>query len=121
MTQEGSTKFECMRCNTCGNLESWLYRVCHKCGSVDIEMITAEGQGEVVDFTTVYYPPDNYKGKAPYTSILVQLINGCRLFGVMEGEAKGILPGDAVTLAKRDKDTGGFVFQSSKDRKSLRK
>jgi uncharacterized OB-fold protein len=98
-----------------------LYKVCRKCGSTDIGTIKAKGQGKVVDFTVIYYAPDNYKAKAPYTSILVRLTNGCKLFGVIEGEAKGILPGDAVTLVKRDKDTGGFVFQSSKHRKPIRK
>lgn len=102
---------ECFRCKDCGNVMLSCKKVCPKCGSMAIEEATAEGKGNIVDFTTIFYPPDNYKDRAPYTSVLVQLSNGCKLFGVMEGEVKDIHSGSPVRVAKHDENTGGFIFE----------
>ncbi|MFC2005933.1 Zn-ribbon domain-containing OB-fold protein [Chloroflexota bacterium] len=92
-------------------MTSWPAKVCHKCGSRDIEATQSEGKGRVIDFTTVYYPPEDYKDRVPYTSVLVQLNNGCKLFGVIDGEAKDISPGSPVAAVKRDEATGGIIFR----------
>ena len=74
-------------------------------------MVQSEGKGEVVDFATVYFPPQNYKEIAPYTSLKVRLHNGCLVFGVMGGADKDIAPGTPVTIVKRDEATGGLFFR----------
>lgn len=112
MAQEKETlQIECFKCGNCGNVTLSPGKVCHSCGSKDIKAAQAEGKGKVVDFTTVYYPPDNYKDMAPYTSVLVRLSNGCQLFGVMLGEIKNIYQGRPVQATKRDEATGGVIFQ----------
>ncbi len=112
MTQPQQTvSIECSKCNNCGNVTLSPKKACPKCGSTEIEMTQSQGKGEVVDFTTIYYPPDNYQDRAPYTSILVRLSNGCKLFGVIEGEVKDIPPGSPVTVVKHDEATGGFIFR----------
>ena len=112
MTPEQETaRVECFRCNSCGNVTLSPKKVCHRCGSQDIEATQSEGTGQVIDFTTVYYPPDDYKDRAPYTSVLVRLSSGCQLFGIIDGEAKNISPGSQVALLTRDETTGVTVFQ----------
>ena len=112
MTQsQPNVSLECFKCNNCGNATAESRKVCPKCGSTDIEISQSGGKGEVVDSTIVYYPPDNYKDRVPYTSILVRLSNGCKLFGVIEGEVKNISPGSPVTMVKQDEATGGFIFR----------
>lgn len=111
MTPEQETpRIECFKCNNCGNVTVSPEKVCHRCGSKDIVATQAEGRGKVVDFTTIYYPPDNYRDLAPYTSVLVRLNSGCQLFGVILGEVKDIAPGRAVAMVKRDEATGGVIF-----------
>ena len=102
---------ECSKCGNCGNVTLAPKKVCPKCGSTDIQMTQSPGKGEVVDFTAVYYPPDNYKDRAPYTSVLVKLDSGCKVFGIMEGEVKNISPGSPVSAVEHDEQTGGFIFQ----------
>ena len=102
---------ECFKCSNCGNAFVAPRVVCPKCSSTDIETIQAEGKGEVIDFTTIYFPPDNYEDKAPYTSIMVRLSNGCTVFGVIEGEVKDIPLGSPVTMVEYDENTGGLFFR----------
>ncbi len=64
-----------------------------------------------MDSTLVYYPPDEYKDLAPYTSVLVQLDNGCRLFAIIKGEHRDIDPGSPVTLVDKDEGRGAMFFQ----------
>ena len=112
MTQAKKTiHIECFRCNGCGNSTFSTKKLCPKCQSSDIEIAQSQGKGVVVDFANVYYPPNNYKGMAPYTSVLVQLDNGCKLFGVIEGEVKDLPPGSPVTFIRHDENTGGLFFQ----------
>ncbi len=101
----------CFKCNNCGNVTFSIKKVCPKCGSTAIEKTLSEGQGKVVDFTTVFFPPDNYKGREPYTSVLIQLDSGCKLFGMMEGEVKDIQPGSPVRVARYDEKTAGFILE----------
>ena len=102
---------ECNKCSSCGNVTLAPKKVCAKCGGTDIEAVQSPGKGEVIDFTTVYYPPDNYKDRAPYTSVLVKLENGCKLFGVIEGEVRDIPAGSPVSAVKHDEQTEGFIFE----------
>jgi len=113
MNQESGqvTSVECFKCNDCENVTLSPKKLCPKCGSKAVEKTTSEGKGKVVNFATVFFPPDNYKGREPYTSVLIQLSNGCKLFGVIEGEVKDINLGSPVKVSKYDENTGGFIFE----------
>jgi uncharacterized OB-fold protein len=86
-------------------------KVCPKCGGTEIATTQSDGKGRIVDSTLVYFPPDEYKDLAPYTSVLVQLDNGCRLFAIIKGEHRDIDPGSPVTLVDQDEYKGGMFFQ----------
>ena len=102
---------ECYRCKQCGNTTLAEKKVCPKCGGAEIATTQSDGKGRIVDSTLVYYPPDEYKDLAPYTSVLVQLDNGCRLFAIIKGEQREIDPGSPVTLADRDEGRGAMFFR----------
>ena len=102
---------ECHRCEQCGNTTLAEKKVCPKCGGTEIATTQSDGKGRIVDSTLVYYPPDEYKDLAPYTSVLVQLDNGCRLFAMIKGEHRDIEPGSPVTLVDQDEYKGGMFFQ----------
>ena len=102
---------ECFKCSNCGNITVAEKKVCPKCGSTDIKVTQSKGKGEVVDSAIVYSPPDNYKDMAPYTTVLVRLSNGCKVFGLIEGEVLDIPPGSPVTMVKHKEDTGGLIFR----------
>jgi uncharacterized OB-fold protein len=102
---------ECYRCKQCGNTTLAEKKVCPKCGGTEIVITQSDGKGRIVDSTLVYFPPDEYKDLAPYTSVLVQLDNGCRLFAMIKGEHRDIEPGRPVTLVDQDEYKGGMFFQ----------
>jgi uncharacterized OB-fold protein len=102
---------ECYRCKQCGNTTLAEKKVCPKCGGTEIAITQSDGKGRIVDSTLVYFPPDEYKDLAPYTSVLVQLDNGCRLFAMIKGEHRDIEPGRPVTLVDQDEYKGGMFFQ----------
>ena len=101
---------ECHKCNGCGYITLEQKRVCPRCGGMENSVIESDGKGRVIDFTTIYFPPDAYKELAPYTSVLVELSNGCKLFGIMSGEGKDLQPGSPVTMAGCDEERGGIFF-----------
>jgi len=102
---------ECYRCKQCGNTTLAEKKVCPKCGGTEIATTQSDGKGRIVDSTLVYYPPDEYKDLAPYTSVLVQLDNGCRLFAIIKGEQRDIDPGSPVTLVDQDEGRGAMFFR----------
>lgn len=112
--EQQAVSIDCFRCTNCGNVTFSLKVVCPRCGGNDIGVTQYQGEGKVLDFAVVYYPPDNLKDRAPYTNVLVELANGCKIFGMMDGEVKDMLPGSLVVPAKYDKNTGELVFQLMK-------
>lgn len=111
MMQAKSVSIECYKCKSCGNTILPVKSVCARCGGTEITLIEAEGKGKVIDFTIITFPPDNYKDLVPYTSVLVQLNNGCRVFGIIKGECKDIPSGSPVTMVEHDEARGAFFFQ----------
>ena len=109
--KQGAISIESYKCQGCGKTTVLPKLVCPKCGSTDIVTAQSEGKGKIIDSTIVYFPPDDYKDLAPYTSVLVQLNNGCKLFGVIKGEIKDIPLGSPVTLIENDEGEEGYFFQ----------
>ena len=101
----------CFKCNNCKNVTFSYKKICHKCGSTDIEQIMSEGKGKIVDFTTVYHPPENYKDMAPYTIVLTQLNSGCKFFGILKGEAKDVKLDSPINVVKFNEDIGSFILE----------
>ncbi len=111
MSPVQNMSIECQKCNVCGYITLERKRVCPKCGGLENTAIQSEGKGRLIDFTIIYFPPDAYKELVPYTSVLVQLSNGCKVFGIMKGEHKDLQQGSPVTMVGHDEAEGGIFFQ----------
>jgi uncharacterized protein len=105
-----SISIECHKCKSCGNVTLDPRNICPKCGGNEIEATKCDGKGKAIDFTTVYFPPDDYKDLSPYTSILVQLSNGLKLFGIVRGEHTDIPFESPVTAIACDEARGFILF-----------
>lgn len=101
---------ESFRCKGCGKVTLLPKKVCPDCGSTEVELYTSSAKGEILNYSTIYFPPENYKGREPYTSVLVRLDNGCKVLGILEGEIRQLPSESKVTIACYNKDTGELVF-----------
>ena len=104
---------ECQKCNRCGYITLEQKRLCPKCGGMESAAIQSEGKGRLIDFTIIYFPPEAYKDLAPYTSVLVELNNGCKFFGIMKGEHSDLQPNSPVIMTGHDEANGGIFFESA--------
>lgn len=97
------------RCSDCGNSFHSEKKACSKCGSFNIEKKVSGGQGVVINSAIVYFPPKSHESLAPYTSVLLQMNENFRMFGIMEGEVKDLAEGNPLVAAGTD-DKGETVF-----------
>lgn len=110
MTQAQEMFLNCFTCDDCGYTTFAQKAVCAKCGSLKISPDQVIGKGTLLDFTVISFAPESYKDLAPYTSVLVELENGCRLFGIIKGENLDIPLGSPVTMVGRDEARGAIFF-----------
>ncbi len=68
------------RCQGCGEAVFYLRTVCPFCSCEDLDVVAAEGRGEVYSFTTQHragHP--SFAADVPYTIVLVDLPEGVRV------------------------------------------
>lgn len=83
------------RCVSCGAPQTLARYACRVCGSESLTWLDAVGTGTVYAVTVVTRAPsDAFRVLAPYTLVLVDLVEGPR---VMAHGAPGLAIGDAVT------------------------
>ncbi len=69
-------------CADCGAAQTLAHYACQHCGSVALAWRTAAGVGTVYAVTEVKRAPsDEYRPRAPYTLVIVELDEGARLMG----------------------------------------
>ena len=102
---------DCNKCNGCGNITFSEKKRCPKCGGADIGVVQSSGTGRIVEYASIHYPTEEYQDLAPFSSVLVQLDNGCSLFGIVQGELEMAAAGSLVRAVRRDERTGAFIFQ----------
>jgi len=111
MTPTQKMSIDCFTCDNCGYTTVAQKMLCSKCGGSNITAVKVDGKGKLIDFTIVSFAPENYKDLAPYTSVLVLLENGCKLFGIIKGENSDILEGNPLTMVGRDETRGAIFFE----------
>lgn len=67
-------------------------------------------RGNVIESIPVFFPPENLKDLGPYVSVLVRLENGCRMFGIVLGDAGKVGPGTPVAVARFNRETAELYF-----------
>jgi len=72
-----------LKCNQCGAYTAPPRKVCSKCGSEDLEIVSLSGKGEIQTFTVIYVPPEGFE--APFVVAMVKLDEGPWVMGNIEG------------------------------------
>jgi len=73
------------RCKKCG-MVSIKGNVCPFCGSGELEKETAPKEGKVITCTKIFVAPSEFSSEAPYVVALIELFNGMRVMGRVEGD-----------------------------------
>jgi uncharacterized OB-fold protein len=99
---------ELYACRSCGHATAAARRVCSQCGATTIERASVTTTGKVIASANVEFPPANLKERGPYTNVLVELENGCRLWGILAGAPREVAEGEPVTALEGDELSGGL-------------
>lgn len=74
-------------CRTCGEAYFPPRQLCPECRREgDVVERRFSGRGEVVSFTVVHDPGENYRGKVPYNLAVIELEEGARLTAQVTGD-----------------------------------
>ena len=91
---EGIRGFSCSRCNWS---DGFAVDACPRCRSPVREAIFS-GNGEIVTFTVIRYPPEGFEKEAPYVVALIDLENGPRVIGRIVEDPANLQIGQGVSF-----------------------
>ena len=75
------------RCTHCGKAQTLARYACQHCGSENLDWLQASGFATVRAVTVVSRAPsDEFRALAPYTLVIAELEEGCRLMGHAEAD-----------------------------------
>lgn len=80
--RDGSRRLgiKALKCEDCGFVTSLASRrICPQCRGSRLVPQALDGPGRVLTLTTVHYPPDEFKGLAPYDIVLAAMEPGARV------------------------------------------
>jgi len=80
---------------------------CHK----KIKETSFSGHGVITTFTTIRYPPQGFENEAPYTVALIDLENGPRVIGRVEGD-RNLKIGQHVAFAREMNGVLSFIVST---------
>jgi uncharacterized OB-fold protein len=72
-------RLEAAKCNSCGYISFPPRQVCPECGSREFSEVKLADEGEVLTYTIIRTPPENFTDEAPYPIAIVELTDGARL------------------------------------------
>ncbi|PJZ69746.1 hypothetical protein CH373_11115 [Leptospira perolatii] len=102
------------KCQDCGFQITENVPRCIQCGSEKIQKIEYEGSGTIYTYTVVHVGFGHMAARAPYVLALVELREGVKALGILEGSAKeskiteSVSIGLEVRLQKIDSEIGYF-------------
>jgi len=96
-------------CQNCGWSDFHQIAQCPRCNG-NIKRSTIPGEGTILTYTTIRYPPKGFENQAPYTVAIIKL-NGLQVIGRISNATEATI-GDAVSLSAT-KD-GVLEFRLSK-------
>ena len=92
---EGSTYLVGMRCSACRTKAFPARMVCSKCGAESgLEPVRLSSRGTLYTYSEVHVAPKDFP--TPYVIGYVDLEDGVRVFGQVEGSASTLTPDQAV-------------------------
>ena len=88
----GRGKLALQRCAKCGTVRHYPQPVCTKCYSLDVEWFEASGRGAIHSWTVAHHAfHPAFKAELPYTLVIVDLEEGPRAMGRLDGGAQNRL------------------------------
>lgn len=92
-------KLMLQRCTQCGTIRHYPQLLCTNCYSDGVEWIEASGRGTVHSWTVAHHAfHPAFKGELPYTLLIVDLEEGPRAMGRLDGDAAALRLGLAVQV-----------------------
>lgn len=104
------TALEALQCGACKQLTAPPRLVCPACGRRELGPVALSGRGTLYSYTIIRVPPARFKGRAPYRVAVVELVEGIRMTGRLEGaEGEEVALGTPVSFDHIGED--GIVFR----------
>jgi uncharacterized OB-fold protein len=75
------------RCIKCGKVHLPPRPLCDNCYSKDFEWTEIPSRGKLVTYTVIHIAPSQFQSMAPYAMGIIELANGLRLPGMINGMA----------------------------------
>jgi len=98
-------------CQKCGWTDFHATSQCPRCNA-NIDPKVIAGEGEVVTYTAIRYPPKHFEDQAPYVVAIIDLNRGPRVIGRISNTAEEVKIGDRVSLSSST--DGTLEFRLSK-------
>jgi uncharacterized OB-fold protein len=102
-----------VRCAACGRVDTPRRAVCSACLANQLEPIAIPGNGVVASFTTIRRAPTQFRDRAPYDVVVVDLDAGLRVTGRLDAQSSPAAVGARVGLVSAEgSDTVFAVSQT---------
>ena len=102
------TRYICQKCRWA---DFHPLSVCPRCGG-DLEQTAAAGEGKVVTYTAIRYPPKGFEKQAPYVVAIIDLKDGLRVIGRISNAPDEIKIGSQVALTSSKEGTLEFQLSN---------
>ena len=87
------------KCLKCGKIHLPPRPLCDNCFSQEFKWVEAPGKGKLLTYTVIYIAPTQFQALAPYAVGIIELDNGLRIPGMIQGAPQDQLKvGMAVTI-----------------------
>ncbi len=96
-------KIAALKCKSCQALYFPPRQICPYCKTINEDPLWTElsGKGHVETFTTIHYPPVGFENNAPYTIVVVKLVEGPKILCIASEEVD---VDDQVVLVPRSEN-----------------
>ena len=98
-----------VKCPKCHWSDFFKAQICPRCLK-ELSDTTFPGQGRIVTFTVIRYPPIGFEDQAPYVVALIDLIDGPRVIGRVKAEPDKVKIGGNVEFTGETAGALEFVL-----------
>jgi uncharacterized OB-fold protein len=76
------------KCTKCGKIHLPPRPLCDNCYSQQFEWVEVSGQGKLLTYSVIHIAPQQFQALAPYAVGIVELENGLRIPGMIQGDTE---------------------------------
>jgi uncharacterized OB-fold protein len=104
-----NTEISGVKCPKCQWSDFFEAQVCPRC-LTELSVTSFPGQGRIVTFTVIRYPPVGFVGQAPYVVALIDLDGGPRVIGRVTARPEDVEIGVRVDFTRESAGTLEFLL-----------